>query len=133
MGNYAFDRRNPKAWVRQAEEIEQTLLRGESVFLFPERTFTPYQGVQAFQLGAFKAAVAAGCPVCPIALRGTRELLRDETYLPRPGSVTITVCPPIEPGRVGPGPAESDRHEKPSASSGETSADWHEIVRLRDA
>jgi 1-acyl-sn-glycerol-3-phosphate acyltransferase len=133
MGHYAFDRSNPKARVRQAEEIEQTLLRGESVFLFPEGTFTPYQGVQAFQLGAFKAAVAAGCPVCPIALRGTREILRDETYLPCPGSVTITVCPPIEPSRVGPGAMESEQHQKSSGSSGETSSDWHEIVRLRDA
>jgi len=133
MGHHAFDRSDPKARVRQAEQIEQTLMRGESVFVFPEGTFTPYQGVQAFQLGAFKAAVAAGCPVCPIALRGTREILRDETYLPRPGSVTITVCPPIEPGPVAAGPTESDRHQKPSGWSGETSSDWHEIVRLRDA
>ncbi len=115
LGHFAFDRSDPQARLRQAEEIERTLQRGESVFVFPEGTFTPQSGVRPFQLGAFKAAVEAGCPIAPVALRGTRKFLRDGTYLPRPASVTLTLCPPIEPVRI----------EPPS--------DWHEMVRLRDA
>jgi 1-acyl-sn-glycerol-3-phosphate acyltransferase len=71
--------------------------------------------VRPFLLGAFKAAAATGRPVLPVALRGTRQFLRDLTYLPRPSRVTITMCPPIEP------------------QPGEATASWHEVVRLRDA
>ncbi|HLE36717.1 MAG TPA: hypothetical protein VI699_06190, partial [Candidatus Acidoferrales bacterium] len=77
--------------------------------------FTPDAGVRAFQLGAFKAAVATGTPIVPMALRGSREFLREGTILPRPSSVMITVLPPIWPR---------------DAAAG--SSDWHEIVRLRD-
>jgi 1-acyl-sn-glycerol-3-phosphate acyltransferase len=123
MGHYSFDRSDPQARLRQAEEIEETLRRGESVLVFPEGTFTPYEGVRPFQLGAFKAAVAAGCPICPVSLRGTRRFLRDGTVLPRATRVLITICPPIEP----PAP------ERSTAAQDESSSDWHAIVRLRDA
>jgi fatty-acyl-CoA synthase len=99
--------------LQQAEEIEQTLRRGESVFVFPEGTFTAQAGVRAFQLGAFKAAIAAQRPVVPVALDGTRRVLRDGAWLPRPGRIAVTICPPLLPQ---------------SAVS-----DWHEIVRIRDA
>ncbi len=115
LGHVWFDRSDPEARLRQAEQLEQLLRCGESVWVFPEGTFTPHEGVRAFQLGAFKAAVTTCRPICPVALRGTRRFLRDETYLPKPTSVTLTICPPLEPS--------------PSASP----SDWHEIVRLRDA
>jgi 1-acyl-sn-glycerol-3-phosphate acyltransferase len=115
LGHVAFDRSDPQARLHQAEEIEQFLRRGESVFVFPEGTFTPQTGVRPFQLGAFKAAVTTSRPIYPVALRGTRRFLRDQTYLPRPTRVTLTVCPPLEPAST-------------SAPS-----DWHEMVRLRDA
>ncbi|MBZ5527446.1 MAG: hypothetical protein LAN71_06040 [Acidobacteriia bacterium] len=63
--------------------------------------------------------MATGAPILPVSLRGARKFLRDETILPRPSSVTITLSPPIAPRAAG-----SD----PSAS-----ADWHELIRLRDA
>jgi len=113
LHHFAFERSDAEARLRQSEEIEAALRRGESVFIFPEGTFTPDAGVRAFQLGAFKAAVATGTPIVPMALRGSREFLREGTILPRPSSVMITVLPPIWPR----GGAESD---------------WHEIVRLRD-
>ena len=115
LGHFSFDRNDPRARVQQAEQLEAALSRGESVFVFPEGTFSAQEGVRPFQLGAFKAAVLARCPIVPIALRGTRRLLRDGFYLPRPVRVTITICPPLYP-------------------SGETGApEWKEIVRLRDA
>ena len=113
LGHFAFNREDPRARLQQADEIEQTLRRGESVFVFPEGTFTAQPGVRPFHLGAFKAAIAARREIVPVALDGTRRLLRDGTWLPRRSAVTITICPPIFP--------ESD------------ASDWHEIVRVRDA
>jgi fatty-acyl-CoA synthase len=113
LGHFAFNREDSRARLQQADEIEQALRRGESVFVFPEGTFTAQTGVRPFQLGAFKAAIAAGREIVPVALAGTRSLLRDGTWLPRRCPITITICPPIVP--------ESD------------ASDWHEIVRVRDA
>jgi fatty-acyl-CoA synthase len=120
MGHLSFDRTDANSRLRQAEEMEDLLRRGESVFVFPEGTFTPDDGIRPFQLGAFKAAVATGVPIVPISLAGTRKFLRDGTYLPRPTSVTITVSPPIYPRRENP------------AATGVESSDWHELIRLRD-
>ena len=112
LGHFSFNREDPAARLQQAEEIEQALRRGESVFVFPEGTFTAQAGVRPFHLGAFKAAIATGRPIVPIALAGTRRALRDGTWLPRRGRITITICPPIVP--------------QPGAS------DWQEIVRVRE-
>ena len=120
MRHLSFDRTNAGSRLRQAEQIEQILRSGESVFVFPEGTFTPEDGIRPFQLGAFKAAVTAGVPVIPVSLAGTRQFLRDGTYFPRPTSVTITLSPPIYP------------HDAKSSATTEPS-DWHELIRLRDA
>ena len=121
MGHLKFDRTNPESRLRQAQEMEEFLRHGESVFVFPEGTFTGEDGVRPFQLGAFKAAVATGAPIIPVSLAGTRRFLRDGTYLPRPTDVTITLSPPIYPSTAA------------NKSTSADSADWHELIRLRDA
>ena len=113
-GQFAFDRGDPQARIRQAKEVNEALGRGESVAIYPEGTFTAATGIRPFQLGAFKAAVDARRPICPVAVRGARHILRDHTFLPRTGRVTVTFGPLLAPD-----PAAGD--------------DWREIVRLRDA
>jgi 1-acyl-sn-glycerol-3-phosphate acyltransferase len=98
--------------------MEAILRNGESVFVFPEGTFTSDDGVRPFQLGAFKAAVSAGVPIIPVSLAGTRNFLREGTYIPRPTSVTITVCPPIYP--------------QAATVPASESTSWHDLIRLRD-
>ena len=124
LHHFAFDRGDSQARLRQAAEIEQALRQGESVFVFPEGTFTPQIGVRPFQLGAFKAAANVRCPVLPVALAGTRHFLKDGSYLPHRTRITITVCPPLWPAQPG-----SGSH---STASREPATEWREIVRLRD-
>jgi len=124
MGHVWFNRSDGDARLRQQQQIEQLLQQGESVFIFPEGTFTREDGIRPFQLGAFKAAVSGNVPIIPVSLAGTRKFLRDGTYLPRPTDVTITLSPPIYPrGAVAPAG---------NASTSNDSADWHELIRLRD-
>ena len=113
-GQFSFDRSDPQARIRQAEEVNSALRTGESVVIYPEGTFTAIPGIRPFQLGAFKAAVDTQRPICPVAVRGARQILRDKTKLPRRGHVVVTLGPLVLPN-----PAEGD--------------DWREIVRLRDA
>ena len=114
LGHFAFERSKLRARSRQVEEIEKALLRGESVFVFAEGTFTAQPGVRPFQLGAFRAAVKTGRPIIPVVLRGARRFLRDGTFLPKPSPISVIVCPAIFPN---------------AARSGR---EWEEVLRLRD-
>ncbi len=122
MGHLTFDRADPNARLNQSKEMEDLLHRGESVFVFPEGTFLPEDGVRPFQLGAFKAAVATGAPIIPVSVAGARQILREGTWLPRPGNITITLSPPIFPQNL-------NGH---SAATGDA-GDWHQLIQLRDA
>ena len=112
-GQFSFNRSDPQARIRQAEQVNAALQNGESVAIYPEGTFTPVIGIRPFQLGAFKAAVDTQRPICPVSVRGARRILRDKTKLPRPGQITVTFGPLLIPNRV-------------------AGNDWQEIVRLRD-
>jgi 1-acyl-sn-glycerol-3-phosphate acyltransferase len=65
------------------------------LFFFAEGTFTRQPGLHPFRLGAFQIAVQNGLAVTPVALAGTREILRDGSWLPRRGAVRVTLCAPI--------------------------------------
>jgi fatty-acyl-CoA synthase len=126
MGHLTFDRANRDARLNQSKEIEDLLQRGESVFVFPEGTFLPEDGVRPFQLGAFKAAVATGAPVIPVSVAGARQILREGTWLPRPGNVTITLSPPLYPQSL------NGHSVERNGANGEA-GDWHQLIHLRDA
>jgi 1-acyl-sn-glycerol-3-phosphate acyltransferase len=114
IGHFAFERSKLRARSRQVEQMEQALLRGESIFVFAEGTFTAQAGIRPFQLGAFRAAVKTGRPIVPVAVRGARHFLQDGTFLPKPSRITITVCPALFPA-----PDSAGR-------------EWAEVLRLRD-
>ncbi len=98
-----------------AEESRITALaRAErSLLFFPEGTFSRIPGLLPFHMGAFVAAADSGLPVVPIAIRGTRSILRSGSWFPRHGAITVTVGEPIE------APARDDR--------------WASALALRDA
>jgi 1-acyl-sn-glycerol-3-phosphate acyltransferase len=85
----------------RSEEAVQTMVdlirAGQHVVVFPEGSITPVPGVRPFHLGAFAVARATGCPVIPIGIRGTREIVQPGTYLPHHGAAEVTIGPPIAP------------------------------------
>ena len=93
-----------------ADEVRAALADGDSMFVFPEGRFVRAPGLLPFRLGAFRAAAEAGRPVVPVALAGTRRMFPAGTLLLRPGRIRVAVGPPLRP----------------------RSADWSEVVRLRD-
>jgi 1-acyl-sn-glycerol-3-phosphate acyltransferase len=102
-----FDRRRATAVVAQARAGDRDFL------FFPEGTFRRMPGLLPFHLGAFAAAAAAGMPVVPVALRGTRALLRGSEWLPRRAPVAVTIGAAVLP-------ASADDH-------------WTESLRLAAA
>ena len=93
-----------------ADQIVQALGRGSSVVVFPEGTFVRAAGLLPFRLGAFRAAVEAERAVVPVAIRGTRTVLPDGTWLFRRSPLAVIIGEPLRPAAIG----------------------WTEFVRLRD-
>ena len=70
---------------------------GHSLAFFPEGTFFRRPGLLPFHLGAFVIAMKGNLPVLPVAIRGSRALLRDTQWFPRRGPLVVTIGQPIQP------------------------------------
>ena len=108
-----FERRRS---AEDAEAIAAALAGGAEIGIFAEGTLHRMPGLLPFQLGAFRAAVESGAPVVPVVLRGTRSVLRSESWFPRRGLVRVRIGEAIDPASIDPG--------RPV---------WERAVRLRDA
>ncbi len=110
-GHPTVDRWDAQQSLADAGAVSRALLAGDSILFFPEGTFTAATGLRPFRLGAFRTAATAGVSVLPLALRGTRRVLRGDSWLPRPGPIHVWIGPPQRaPGR-----------------------EWTDVVALRDA
>ena len=109
-GYLTVHRENAHAAVQDSRCIEEKLLAGTPVHVFPEGTFTHASGLRPFQMGAFKLAANTGCLLVPVTLRGTRQVLRDGRLLPSPAPLRVVISPAIQPRGKG----------------------WAEMIRLRD-
>lgn len=86
--------------------LKERLAAGESMVVFPEGRFRREPGLQAFHSGIFLAAAAAGVPVVPAGLRGTRDVLRLGCWLPRRAEIVLEIGRPMLPARHHPKAAE---------------------------
>ncbi|MEX2199603.1 MAG: AMP-binding protein [Burkholderiales bacterium] len=86
--------------IEDANRLAAAATRGRSLAFFPEGTFTRVPALRPFHLGAFAAAVQAGVPVVPVAIRGSRALLRAGQWFPRRSALTVTIGPPLEPSHA---------------------------------
>ena len=53
-------------------------------------------GLLPFHMGAFLAAAESGAAIVPVALRGTRSILRDGSWFPRKGKISVVIGKPIQ-------------------------------------
>lgn len=97
LGALFVRRTLPAGGVEDTEQQKQAARDGERIVTFPEGTLTRMPGLLGFQLGAFLVAAQAGIPVIPVALRGTRSILRGGQWFPRIGRIAVHIGAPIEP------------------------------------
>lgn len=91
LGVQFVERFEPRESVEAARRLADRVAAGTSLGFFPEGTFKRVSGLASFRLGAFAAAVAGHVGVLPVAIRGTRGILRDGQWLPRRGAITVTI------------------------------------------
>ncbi|KPK39712.1 MAG: acyl-phosphate glycerol 3-phosphate acyltransferase, partial [Gammaproteobacteria bacterium SG8_47] len=103
--------------TEDARRLAEVSRRGRTLFFFPEGTFTRVPGLLPFRMGAFLAAAQAGAPLVPIAIRGTRSILRAHSWFPRRGAITVSIGAPVDTAAL-------------KSELGDD--DWAIAVRLRD-
>ncbi|MSO84710.1 MAG: acyl-phosphate glycerol 3-phosphate acyltransferase [Rhodospirillales bacterium] len=118
-------RLNKEDAVVDAKRIVARAKAGRNLMYFPEGTLIRAPGLLPFRLGAFEAAAAAQVPLIPIALRGTRSILRDESWFPRRGAIAVTVEPAIDPAALTSAAGVMPQGVQPQDP-------WKAALRLRD-
>jgi 1-acyl-sn-glycerol-3-phosphate acyltransferase len=111
--------------VEDARQVIDRLRHGSSLAVFPEGTLHRMPGLLPFHLGGFLAAVETSRPVVPVTLRGTRSILRDESWFPRRGRIRVHVSVPLLP-EVGAGDGAASAWDRAIRLSGAVRA---EILR----
>ncbi len=111
IGALFAERVEPSGGVQSTVAALAAVRSGQTLVFFPEGTLTRMPGMLSFHAGAFYVAAQSGSPVVPIAIRGTRSILRGDQWFPRRAGVQIDVAPAI-------------------TASG---SDWAAVIDLRDA
>lgn len=86
---------NPKAAVRSLNLAVAALKDKMSLVIFPEGGRSPDGQLQAFLGGAFYAAIKAHADIVPMALVGTYEMLKMNTWHIKSGPLHLVVGEPI--------------------------------------
>jgi 1-acyl-sn-glycerol-3-phosphate acyltransferase len=110
VGHVTVEKATVAQQLSGADVLADLLREGRQMLVFPEGTFFRPPELLPFRLGAFRAAVDTGRPIVPIALRGTRRVLPDGTWMFTRGPIDVSIGAPLVPAAHG----------------------WQEMVRLRD-
>ncbi len=98
-GNIGVKREDRAGQARAFRTMVDVLRSGTSLVVYPEGTRSESGRMSKFKRGAFRAAIAAGVPIVPFTITGTREMMPSYAYVPLrypPRPFTVTVHPPIE-------------------------------------
>jgi len=95
LGSEFVERSDRHRSARDARRIRGKAEDGHPLAFFPEGTFVAEPGLGRFRNGAFATAARAGLPVVPVVIRGARQILPAEQWLPRRGAIEVTVTKPI--------------------------------------
>ena len=117
IGSHFVERFDPRKGLGDLKAIQTDINKLQTLVFFPEGTFTRIPGLASFHMGAFITAVERNVPIVPVAIRGTRSILRAKTWIPHRSHITINMGEPIYPPSL----------QKPDSS------EWHTAIRLRDS
>jgi len=110
LGAHFVERFDAERGALDARKANERAMAGEVLVFFAEGTFRRAPGLLPFRLGAFQVAHDVGCPAVPVAIRGSRTLLRGDTFFPRRSQIEIEIGMPVLPDGEG----------------------WEGMLRLRD-
>lgn len=95
LGTLFAERDDAEKGVQDTATAIEAVRSGQGLVVYPEGTFRRAPGLRPFKIGAFLVAAQAGVPLLPVAIRGTRSILRDGQKVIRPGRAAISIGPPL--------------------------------------
>ena len=82
--------------VATLRKVKELLALGISVIFFPEGTRGTQGNLLPFRPGGFMAAVEAGIPVVPVAIKGSWRVLPTGEWKVSPGQIDVVIGTPID-------------------------------------
>ena len=95
VGTVPIQRENRNSAFQSYETAGQMIREGNPVVVFPEGTRGSGYALRPFKKGPFVLAIAAGVPVVPTVVHGTRHILARGEFIVRPGIVDLHFLDPI--------------------------------------
>jgi 1-acyl-sn-glycerol-3-phosphate acyltransferase len=100
IGHVFVDRANSRRALASLEAAKPRLTGGVSVLFFPEGTRSEDGRLGPFKKGGFVLARQLGLPILPLSISGATRILPKKCLFPRPGTIRITLHPPVDPRDV---------------------------------
>ncbi len=94
-GQIPIDRTNLRDAFAAYDAAATAIKGGLSAIVFAEGTRSRDGAMREFKKGPFVLAIAAGVPVVPVHLQGTREVLPPGGWWVRPGRVRVKLATPV--------------------------------------
>jgi 1-acyl-sn-glycerol-3-phosphate acyltransferase len=93
--------------LADAQQAIGAIREGRSLLFFAEGTLQNSPGLMPFKMGAFITAASTGVPIIPIAIRGTRSMLRGNTWYAYHGAISLVIGEPVYPGTARQGDSQT--------------------------
>jgi 1-acyl-sn-glycerol-3-phosphate acyltransferase len=90
-----LERQNRKSAFTAYETVAEKIRKGLNVVVFPEGTRGESYSLRPFKKGPFVLAIAAGAPVVPVVVYGTREVMPKHSFRIRPATVHVHLLEPV--------------------------------------
>ena len=92
-----LDREDIKAGLKTILKGIEYIKNGISICIFPEGTRGDSDEMAPFKEGSMKIAEKTGCPIVPMAISHTRDIIKDHMPFVKPTHVTVEYGAPIYP------------------------------------
>lgn len=86
---FFLDRQNPRSGMDMILYSIDNIKKGVSMFIAPEGTRSRTGEMLPFKQGSFKIATKSGCPIVPVAISGTDDVLENNRPLHVKRAVTV--------------------------------------------
>lgn len=90
-GHIPIDRSGGRAAVKSLNDAAEKIRSGASVVIFPEGTRSHDGRLQPFKTGGIQVAIRSGCPIVPVAISGSYDVLPRGRIRIRPGHIKVAI------------------------------------------
>lgn len=95
LGMIFVDRKNKDKAQESLKQAGKMIKKGRNVIVFPEGSRSRDGKMQRFKRGAFIIAKGSSIGLIPIAVKGSRQVLKQGEIIIKPGEIKIKVGTPI--------------------------------------